>query len=312
MLVQLWAFRLPPVRSRFGARGFLVALLSISLFACVARPAELPTRPPVALSGFVEVGGDSLHYTVAGSGRPVVFLGASAMDLTQWDDQVEPFSREFLVVRFDFFGWGKSSALRRQHSPVNVVRALFDRLGISRAHLVGQSAGGSLALDFAIAYPERVDALVLVSSAPSGYQWSPAMLERLAQLARVVQQQGVAGLARDLLDDPYFAPGAVTRPSLGGRIRANILSNEAFWQDPDSNLLQPLIPPAIQRLGTVRARTLIVTPQLDYPEMFAVADTLVARIPNATKAVIPDAGHVVHMEQPDAFNRLVIEFLRRP
>lgn len=312
MSAYTWAFRDSRVRCRVAALRFLTAVLTISLYACVARPAELPSRPPVSFSGFAVVGGDSLHYMVAGSGRPVVFLGGSAMDLNQWDDLVEAFGREFLVVRFDFFGWGKSSPLRRRHSPVNVVRALFDRLGISRAHLVGQSVGGSLALDFAIAYPERVDALVLVSSAPSGYQWSPAMLERQAQLARVVQQQGAAGLARDLLDDPYFAPAAVTRPLLGGRMRANILSNTGFWKNADSNLLQPLVPPAIQRLERVRARTLIVIPQLDYPEMFAVADTLVGRIPNATKAVIPDAGHVVHMERPDAFNRLVIEFLRGP
>jgi pimeloyl-ACP methyl ester carboxylesterase len=71
----------------------------------------------------------------------------------------------------------------------------------------------------------------------------------------------------------------------------------------------PFSPPAIDRLGEISAPTLIIVGALDVPDVLAMADLMESRIPNATKVVIPEAAHMVNMERPEEFNRVVIEFL---
>ncbi len=103
-----------------------------------------------------------LHYEKTGQGDPVILIQGANLPMQMWDEQVRYLSAELQVVRYDVRGFGGSgprdSVPYQSHGDL---RALLDYLGIERAHLVGLSLGGRIAVDFALTYPERVQSLVL-------------------------------------------------------------------------------------------------------------------------------------------------------
>src|ERR687894_2826224 len=119
-------------------------------------------------SGFAEVNGAALYYETMGAGEPLVLLHAGIADRRMWDRQFEALAERYRVVRFDRRGFGRSPLTDGPYAHHEDLRGLLDGLGIERASLVGCSMGGAAAIDFALRYPERVRAMVLVGSAVSG------------------------------------------------------------------------------------------------------------------------------------------------
>jgi pimeloyl-ACP methyl ester carboxylesterase len=115
------------------------------------------------VSGQVNVGGASLYYEAAGAGSPVVLLHGLDLDHRMWDEQVAPLAHAHTVVRYDLRGSGRSTAGSHGGSHAEDLKALLDHLELARVSLVGCSLGGGAAIDFAIAYPDAVRALILAS-----------------------------------------------------------------------------------------------------------------------------------------------------
>src|SRR5262245_57108437 len=114
-------------------------------------------------SGFADIPGARLHYEVAGSGEPLVLIHGFTLDMRMWDDQFASLARHFQVVRYDLRGFGKSSMPTTEpYTHADDLKALLDCLNIERAHVLGLSMGGSIAINFALNYPAMVDRLVLV------------------------------------------------------------------------------------------------------------------------------------------------------
>jgi 3-oxoadipate enol-lactonase len=118
------------------------------------------------VSGNVDIGGASLYYEVTGAGSPVVLLHGLNLDHHVWDAQVAPLAHAHTVVRYDLRGAGRSTdgvgyRIRPRHA--EDLKALLDHLELVRVSLLGLSLGGGAAIDFAIAYPNAVRALILVS-----------------------------------------------------------------------------------------------------------------------------------------------------
>src|SRR5258705_7225177 len=117
----------------------------------------------------VELNGAHIHYPRSGRGFPVVFLHAGVADSRMWEPQAAALGDHFDVIAPDMRGFGKSQLPATAWSPVEDVLALMDALRIREApHVVGCSIGGALAIDFALAHPERVSKLVLVGAGVSG------------------------------------------------------------------------------------------------------------------------------------------------
>src|ERR671936_3184279 len=112
-----------------------------------------------------------LHYEVAGAGPPVVFVHAGIADSRMWDAQFASFADDFRVVRYDIAGFGRSPLRGGPFCHWRDLVALLDELRIEQAALVGNSFGGRIALDVAIAAPERVSALVLVAPGLGRWDW---------------------------------------------------------------------------------------------------------------------------------------------
>ena len=121
------------------------------------------------MSGNVDIGGASLYYEVTGAGSPVVLLHGVNLDHHVWDAQVAPLAHAHTVVRYDLRGAGRDGVgyrIRPRHA--EDLKALLDHLELVRVSLLGLSLGAGVAIDFAIAYPSTVRALILVSPSLEG------------------------------------------------------------------------------------------------------------------------------------------------
>ena len=127
-----------------------------------------------AQSGIINLKDTRIYYETGGSGRAVVFIHGFALNLREWDDQVKALSPHYRVVAYDRRGFGQSTGFPDPSSDPGDLKALFDTLGIRSAVLVGHSAGASIALRFALAHGDRVDALVLYPGAVPGFPIAPS------------------------------------------------------------------------------------------------------------------------------------------
>jgi pimeloyl-ACP methyl ester carboxylesterase len=132
-------------------------------------------------TGFADVNGTRLYYEVAGSGAPLVLMHGFSLDTRMWEPQWEPLLQRHQVLRYDLRGFGRSAPPRgAPYLHHEDLKALLDRLGIVSPALLGHSTGGSVALDFAVSYPDATRALVLFGSIAGGFAFSPEFAARWA------------------------------------------------------------------------------------------------------------------------------------
>jgi len=266
-------------------------------------------------TGGIEVNGGRLEFDVAGNGPPVVFLHPGLWDRRTWDDQFGLFSRTYRVVRYDARGYGRSSRPEpgRSYSHVEDLSAVLDAAGVDRAALVGCSMGGAIALDFALAEPERVSALVLAAPGLAGFEGTAdeeaAWEADWGELDREIDEAIAAGeleRAEDLRLKIWAPLG--TDDEAGRRIREIAFDNLHEITMDESGATTP-DPAAVDRLEEIGAPTLVLPADHDPPWHGRICELLRARIPRSRLVGIPDTDHVVNMRRPSEFNRVVIEFL---
>lgn len=266
------------------------------------------TTPQAA---FAELNGTQFYYEIAGAGDPLLLVHAGICDSRMWDEQFTIFASHYRVIRCDLRGYGQTPAVDGPFAHHHDLYALLTHLGIARTHLLGCSMGGSACLDFALDYPAMVERLILVGSAPSGYQarhsW-PAQIEA----ANAALEQGDFAHAAELevqiwVDGIGRTPDQVS-PVIRERVRTMdiiALQNEVL----DLGQRQPLDPPATQRLAEVQAMTLLLVGDLDQPRALEGIEFMATHLPNVHKTVIAGTAHLPNMEQPEHFNELVLNFL---
>jgi len=265
----------------------------------------------VVTSGYAPADGTSLYYEVAGEGSPVVLLHPGQGGCVLWDRQFLPFAREHRVIRYDARGFGRSERPNAPFSPYEDLRAVLDALGVARAALVGLSYGGLTSIDFAIAYPARVSALVLVNAGVSGYQYAQ-LADYFARLRAASEREDQDAWIEVQLemwfDGPSRTPGQVDRAArdeVRRILSEQVTRNRARGHSPQQRDLG-----AVDRLSEIRSPTLVVESALDVPDIHTIASLLEDRISGATRVVIENAAHLVTVERPDEFAAAVLPFLR--
>ena len=164
--------------------------------------------------------------------------------------------------------------------------------------------GGKAAVNFSLAYSTQTKALVLADAAIDGYHFKDFNLELVSNMA---QQKGVDSAKQFFLNYSIFA-SAKNDTSVFNRLRKMILSYSG-WQWVHKNTIAGLTPPAIEQLEQIKAPVLIITGEKDIPDFQQIADILHKSIKHSLKKQIKGAGHMSNMEQPDAFNKIVSDFL---
>ncbi len=256
----------------------------------------------------VGVQGAQLYYEEAGAGPAVVFAHGGGGDVSQWRHQMATFAQRHRVVAFDARGHGQS----RTSTPCfemthfrDDLAALLRHLHIARAHLVGATLGGVTILEFALAQPEMVQSLVLISTAPDT---TDEMRARFAASAEVVESGDLAGFAEGFINF-IFSPEFVDNHAdevADFRRRLEQIDPAGYAQAIRALGNRPDLSP---RLGQLHAPAFIVTGALDPIPTSAPGATLLARaLPNTRAGVILGAAHLPQIEQPEIFNRLVLDF----
>lgn len=305
--------------------GAILLILVVGPFLVPVPPLE-GTVPPEQLadpdSRFIEVNGIIVHYKSAGSGRPAFFLlHGFAASTFSWREVMKPMAEWGTVVAFDRPGFGLTGRPLRWDGPspyspeaqADLTAKLMDALGIERAILVGNSAGGTIALLTALTYPERVEALVLVSPAiyvGSGVPgWmrpllnTPQMRHLGPLLARSVRNWGV-----DFARSAWHDPAKLTPEIWEGYIKPLRVENwdRALWE-----IIRASHPLGLEkRLGEVQVPVLVITGDDDRIVPTEQSIRLAREIPGAHLVVIPECGHVPQEECPGPFLEAVEAFLR--
>lgn len=275
----------------------LVTLACAVALAVNARPAFAESASGTTASG--------LSYEVSGTGDPVVLLHAFNVDRRMWQPQIAEYEKRFRVVRYDLRGHDRSAAPERRYAPYEDLREVLDTLKIDRATLVGLSAGSTIALNFALAYPDRVARLVLASPGLGGYVVPP--LPWTASPFQAAAAGDPRTAAKLWADTPIMA--LRRNAAEADWLRAVVADNWRLWTYRRDE--EPLTPPAISRLEHVRIPVLLVTGDQDLPHIREIADLIATGVPGSCQVVIPGAGHIVNIDDPAGFNAALSAFLAR-
>lgn len=279
----------------------LVDFLKKPAAARAASP-SLPARQEM-----VEVEGGKLWVERAGEGEPVVLIHDGIVHAVGWDAVLTALASQFEVIRYDRRGYGRSTAPAAPFSPLADLEAVVRHAGIGKAHFVGSSAGGGLAIDYALAHPEKVASLALVGTVVSGFPYTRHMQGRGGHMTQKAASDPAEARRYWSTIDPYFV--APDSKSTKERVAAILEASPQNLDTGRDRFSQPR-PPALARLGTIRAPTLVLVGEHDIPDVHAHAGAIAAGIPNARREVIAGSGHVPYMEQPDDFVTLVVGFLQ--
>ncbi|MEE9463941.1 MAG: alpha/beta hydrolase [Candidatus Neomarinimicrobiota bacterium] len=281
-----------------------VIIMALLLAACTSRPPEVTT-------GYVDVPGARLYYEQAGSGPPLVLIHGGYLDRRMWDPQFEQFARSHRVVRYDVRAHGLSQGDTVAFADHEDLHRLLAALKIERATIVGLSMGGQIATDFALTYPQMTTALVLVGAGLGGYNFdSDEVTEYVEQLMAALRADDFEAVieifTRYWCDGPHRRPEQVD-PAVREQVLTMLAGSGQRWQYYD--LVKQLDPPAIERLEDIQAPALVVVGSIDMPDIHRIADLFTERIPNTRKVVIENVAHMVSLEKPAEFSRVVLDFL---
>lgn len=263
-------------------------------------------------TGWAPVNGARLYYEMSGAGKPLLLIHAGVADSRMWDAQFVPLAERFQMLRYDMRGFGRSIMPSGSFSHYGDALALLDHLGVETAVLVGISFGSSVAVDAALAAPDRVQALVL--GAPmAGIAPSERMRQfwrdEAAALAREEADTAVELNLRLWVDGPQRQPEQVDSAV---RQQVAAMQRHIFEMTiPEDAEEMELEPEANGRLAEITVPTLVLAGKLDLPEVVEHARYLTDILANAQHTTIPDVAHMLNMEAPAQFNQLIMAFLHR-
>lgn len=258
----------------------------------------------------------SLNACVLGDGPPLVLLHGFTGSSGAWGEISKRLARRRRVIAFDLPGHGRSPAPNRPADArlpelASALARELDAIGVRDAHWVGYSLGGRVALHLAVAYPERVRALVLEGTSPGIDDPRERRARRVADaaLADAIERDGLARFVDAWLAQPLFAtqarlPADVRRRERERRLRGSAAGFAAALRAMGVGEQQPLW----ERLPDVRRPVLVVAGDEDV-KYRALALAMAQRLPDARVAIVTGAGHAVHLERPEAWLEVVESFL---
>lgn len=238
-----------------------------------------------------------------GSGTPIVLLHANTGTSASWADQFEALSAAgYRVIAFDRRGWGGSLPDPAGPQPGSVAEdlsALADHLRLPPFHLLGVAGGGFVALDYASWRPGTLRSLVVAASTGSFSE---------PEMVRMTRALDVPGFRQ--LPESFVEIGPSFRATQPERTAAWLAAEEAARQKGARP--QPLrTPNTFAKVAAIRTPLLAIAASADLLAPPGLMQGWVRHVEGAEWVTIPDAGHSVPMEQPEAFNRAVLDFLRR-
>lgn len=313
-------------------RKILLSALIFLLFSVLIVPLLIPVPPltdtvpaetladPDSL--FIEVNNIKIHYKQTGSGETTfILLHGFGASLFSWHAVMPELANYGTVIAFDrpAFGlterpiaWGEGGNPYSPEAQVELVISLMDALNIEQAILVGNSAGGKVAFETALAYPQRVQAIVAVDAAVYGGGGAPPFVRPLLKtpqmrhlgplIARQIEKNG-----DDFIRTAWHDPAKITAETWEGYHKPLRAENwdRALWELTIASQESELA----EQLDQLTLPVLVITGDDDRIVPTEQSLRLAEELPNATLNVITESGHLPHEEQPEDFMQAVIKFL---
>jgi pimeloyl-ACP methyl ester carboxylesterase len=256
-----------------------------------------------------------ISFTDEGVGRPVLLLHGHTLDRRAWLPVVPALLTAGLrVIRPDLRGHGRSDRPDFGYHFADHaadMTALLDHLEIDRTAIVGFSFGGGVAMEIALTHPARTSALGLVASVMPDRPFEPVFMDNLREVAGAIRSKGVAAaMTETWSESPLFAH-SFTKPGVREAVAAIVVDFPGAeflatrrdgvsrdWKVPD-------------RLNDITIPTAVMVGEREMPGFRGYADEAAEGIPNATLEVVPDCGHLLPLEAPDAVARMIVELFTR-
>lgn len=253
------------------------------------------------------VNGIDIDYEIAGAGPWVTLSHSLACDRRMWRGQIAVLAERYRVLAFDTRGHGASSAPPGPYDFGQLcadVIGLLDHLAIARSHFVGLSMGGMIGQHLALAAPERLASLVL---ADTSSRYPAEVLPVWQERIRLVAEKGMEAVVEATLARWFTAPFRAARAEVVDQVEAMIRATPVAGYLGCCHAIPRIDVTA--RLTALRLPTLVIVGAEDAGTPVAMAREIAAAIPGARLEIIADAAHLSNIEQPAAFNRLLIDFL---
>ena len=255
----------------------------------------------------ITISGSKIYYEKAGSGEPIIFLHADALDHRQWDTQAAYFSQKYTVFSLDIRGFGKSDVpTDASYSFSEDLLALIDALSIQKTHLVGLSLGSAIAIDFALTHADRVLSLVLADSGIAGDGFSEPFIANIRSIVSKAKNHDLAGAKKEWLSLSIFDYSR-KYPDVWKQIEL-MVDNTSGYRWFGANQPIDIDPPAAARLSDIHVPTLVLVGEHDIEDFQRKSKLLHEKISGSKFVIISGAGHLSNMDNPEAFNQTVQKF----
>ncbi len=262
----------------------------------------------------ISIDGRTIAYDDVGSGVPVVWLQGTGESRQGWVFQVNEFSSAYRCVAIDHRDVGESSYVDEPYTPGDLAAdaaAVMDHLALGPSHVVGFSLGGASAQELAIARPDLVRSLILLSTWARSDEWFRAQMRNWQAIRRQFWDDEAAFL--DAFGPWAWSPATYATSGLVEGLHMAMMAEEP-QQRPEGWMRQcdaDAAHDAADRLGTVTVPVLVIVGEDDLCTPPRFARELRGLLPNAELLTIPDAGHGAYGEQPTIFNEAVAAFLAK-
>lgn len=263
---------------------------------------------------FVQAGKIKIHYHELGTGYPLICIHGAGPGATAWSNfkgNVEELSRHFHAFLVDMPQYGKSDKPfiegGRLAFVAGVMHDFMDAVNIKRAHFLGNSMGGQVALKLAIDFPENVDRIAVIGSSPikAGSIFQPMPLEAIRNIRNYYRGEGpTPAKMRLVLESLVYNTSLITED----------LVQERFEASTDPEAVEVFKKGAADtedlyfELVNVKAKTLLFWGQDDRAGALDVALLMLRRVQDARLYLFPRCGHWAQVEHRDEFNRVAVQF----
>ncbi|WP_044871543.1 alpha/beta hydrolase [Pseudomonas sp. LFM046] len=255
---------------------------------------------------YFENDGCQIHFEDYGRGAPVLLVHGLGSSTRDWEYQIPALAARFRVIALDVRGHGRSDKPRERYSIASFaedVEALIEHLGLINVHLVGISMGGMIGFQLGVDRPDLLRSLTIVNSGPEVKPRSPGDLLEIAKrwtLSRLLSLESIAKALGRLL---FPLPGQE-------ELRRKI---EERWPQNDKRAYLSALDAIIgwgvrDRLERIHCPTLVVTADRDYTPV-AQKEAYVKELPDARLVIIENSRHATPLDQPEAFNTTLLDFI---
>lgn len=270
-------------------------LLSFVVLLIISAFSAAQTAP--SADHYLDVGGTKLWYEDCGpqNSPAVVLLHDGLLHSITWDGIWPALCAKYHVVRYDRRGYGRSEAPKAVFDPTDDLLKVMRQVHMNHAILVGNSSGGGLALDFALAHPEMTDGLLLIGPVVHGMATSDYFADRGDKNNEPMARGDLKAVAQNWSKDRFLIAG--DDPQSRKQLYDGLAENPQNLKGNGALEIRPS-PPTVTRLSEIRVPTLVLVGDADIADVFAYSGAIEAAVPLATFEVWKDTGHLIQLQKP--------------